>query len=125
MISSPGGVARLNFAPRVAGPVAQLYFDGSRRPEGAHLTCLQSKQHNNILRSYYESSESLSDEPYATSPDKGAGAGAAPTRRRFSTGAGPSSTLFFTRGATTTDGAGAFAASARNARTATSSAAFA
>ena len=55
--------ARLNFAPRVAGPVAQLCFDGSRRLEGAHLTCLQSKQHNNILRSYYESSESLSDEP--------------------------------------------------------------
>ena len=53
----------VNFAPRVAGPVAQLGFDGSRRLEGAHLTCLQSKQHNNILRSYYESSESLSDEP--------------------------------------------------------------
>ena len=47
----------------VAGPVAQLGFDGSRRLEGVHLTCLQSKQHNNILRSYYESSESLSDEP--------------------------------------------------------------
>ena len=120
-------MARLNFAPRVAGPVAQLCFDGSRRLEGAHLTCLQSKQHNNILRSYYESSESLSDEPYATNPESGAGAGAgaASTRRRFSTGAGPSSTLFFTRGATTTEGAGAFAASARNARTATSSAAFA
>ena len=53
----------VNFAPRVAGPVAQLCFDGSRRLEGAHLTCLESKQHNNILRSYYESSESLSDEP--------------------------------------------------------------